>query len=250
MRRFIFACAIGVVSAFGISVFGQSATQTPSPTPTMNSISPADVANGISAQWKLNRDLSSLPDPNAALPSTSGASNGSGGRSGSSGGYGGRGGGGGRGGYGGGGYGGGRGGYGSSGTTQTSTPVTMVQARAVMHEFSAPPEILNVVASTDKVSFTSGDGVVKKFDATGKKEPIEFESVKVDVTTKWNGPELEQDMTLGLLKVTRTVQTTDEGRRLIITVTTSQSSDRSSSAQGGTTPVHTQPIKAIYDRVG
>lgn len=125
-----------------------------------------------------------------------------------------------------------------------------MQARAVLRELDAPPDVLNVVAATDKVSLTSGDGTVRKFDVTGKKEAIEFGTAKVEVTSKWNGPELEQDMTTGQFKITRTLQTTDEGRRLIVTVLIAPVSDRSSGAQGGAPRASSQPIKAIYDKVG
>ncbi|MFI5179589.1 MAG: hypothetical protein ACHQO8_13545, partial [Vicinamibacterales bacterium] len=119
----------------------------------------------------------------------------------------------------------------------------MLEARAVMRELTQAPAVLNVDASADAVSFTSDDGTVRKFAVTGKKETVDFGTAKVDVTTRWNGAQLSQDLAVGQLKVTRTFQLTDEGHQLIVTVTP-QTGGRGANGQGAAAA----PIKAIYDR--
>jgi hypothetical protein len=219
-------------------------------------MTPADAAVKMSAQWKLDKDLSSLPADPGAQPAGSGS--GQGGSSGR-GGYGGSGGGGaygggGRRGYGsrgGSGGGGGRGG-GGSGMTQDQ----MLEARAVMREMSDPPQVLNVVASTDTVQFTSDDGTVRKFTISGKKEQVDLGTAKIDSTSSWSDGKLSQEIAIGSLKIERTFQVTDQGNQLIVSVTTQGGRGGGSGAnarggQGGqtsgATPA-TPPIKAIYDR--
>jgi hypothetical protein len=114
----------------------------------------------------------------------------------------------------------------------------MLQARAVLREMTQAPDLLNVVASAEAVSFTSDDGTVRKFAVTGKKETVDLGTAKVDVTTKWNGAQLAQEIALGQLKIGRTFQTTDEGHQLIVTVT----------AQGAGRGPGGAPVKAIYDK--
>ena len=230
------------------------ATPTPTPTatpaPPAAAMTPAAAAERMSAQWKLNQDLSSLP----AAPGQPGAPGGNGaGSGGGNNGYGGSSGsgrtrGGGGGGYGGGrgGYGGGGGGYGGGGGSRGGQGINqeqMLEARAILREMTQAPAVLNVVASAETVSFTSDDGTVRKFAITGKKETVDFGTAKVDVTTRWNGAQLAQDITVGQLKLSRTFQVTDEGHQLIVTVTTPSGGGRGAGGAGGGAP-----IKAIYDR--
>ncbi len=222
------------------------AAQTPAPDAkaARPPLTPADVAAHLSAQWKLNPDLSSLPTTPGSTPTGQpsrgggGSSGGGGGRRG--GGGGGRGGGygGGGGGYGGGGAGGGRGG---SGASRGGTEDQMLEARAVLREMTDAPQVLNVVATTETVSFTTDDGTVRKFDINEKKEKVDLGTAKVDATTKWDGGRLSQEIAIGQVKIDRTFQVTDEGNQLIVTVTTQGS--RNGGGQGGGAP-----IKAIYDR--
>jgi hypothetical protein len=242
----------------------QAPAQTPAPAavpaaPT--AVTPADAAVRLSAQWKLNKDLSSLPDAQAAGPQPGGR-NGSG-SGGYGGGGGGRRGGGGRGGggYGGGGYGGGGGGggYGGRGGGQSPNNEQMLEARAVIREMSDAPQVLNIVASVDAVSFTTDEGIVRKFaiDDKDKKEKVDLGTAKVDVTTRWDSGKLSQDIEIGSVKILRVFQVTDEGHQLIVTV--SMPGGRrgapgaggawggSGAAMAGPAP-GSAPVKAIYDK--
>jgi hypothetical protein len=259
MRRLILSGSIPFALGVALTAAVQ-ATQTPAQTPApaepvAASISPADAAARLSAQWKLNKDLSSLPDPSAAGQPPGGRSGGGGG--GGRGGYGG-----GRGGYGSrGGGGGGRGGYGGgTGGGQPLSNEQMLEARAVMREMMDAPDLLNVVASTEAISLTTGDGIVRKFAIGDKKEQVDLGTAKIDVTTKWDNGKLTQDIELSSLKMTRTFQVTDEGHQLIVTVSNAgsrrggqggnvQSAGGGQGAGGGQAP-GMAPIKAIYDKAG
>ena len=223
------------------------AAQTPAPEAkaARPPLTPADVAAHLSAQWKLNPDLSSVPPAPGSTPAGQ-PSRGGGGSSGGGGGRRGGGGGGGR----GGGYGGGGGGYGGggasggrsgSGASRGGTQDQMLEARAVLREMTDAPQVLNVVATTETVSFTTDDGTVRKFNINEKKETVDLGTAKVDATTKWDGGKLSQEIAIGQVKIDRTFQVTDEGNQMIVTVTTQAS--RNGTGQGGAAP-----IKAIYDR--
>ena len=254
MRRFILSGSI--LLALGVALTAavearQTPAQTPAPppaAPAAASISPADAAARLSAQWKLNKDLSSLPDPSAAGQSPGGRNGGGGG-----GGYGGgrRGGGGrGGGGYGGGGGAGGGGGYGGGAGAggQATSNEQMLEARAVVREMTDAPQVLNVVAAAEKVSFTTDEGIVRKFAIDEKKEKVDLGTAKVDVTTKWDSGKLSQDIELGSLKITRVFQVTDEGHQLIVTVSMAGGRRGGQGAAGGGPAA--APMKAIYDKAG
>ncbi|HKW01188.1 MAG TPA: hypothetical protein VJN96_15290, partial [Vicinamibacterales bacterium] len=155
-----------------------------------------------------------------------------------------------------GGGGGGRGGYGGgAGGGQPLSNEQMLEARAIMREMMDAPDVLNVVASTEAVSFTTDEGIVRKFAIDGKKENVDFGTAKVDVTTKWDNNKLSQDLELGSLKMTRTFQVTDEGHQLIVTVSTGGGRRGGQGAgpgggQGGGQAPAAAPMKAIYDKAG
>jgi len=257
MRRFILSGSTTVVLIgvlFAAVEAQQTTGQAPAPTPALAPapavVTPADAAAKISAQWKLNKDLSSLPEPGSTTQPA-------GGRSGSGGGYGGSGGG--RGGYGGrggggrGGYGGGSGGgySGRGGGQQPASNEQMLEARAVLREMTDAPQVLNVVASAEAVSFTTDEGIVRKFAVDDKKEKVDLGTAKVEVTTRWDSGKLSQDIEIGSLKITRVFQVTDEGHQLIVTVSTpgGRRGGQGAGGQGagGGAPT-APPMKAIYDR--
>jgi hypothetical protein len=249
MRHFILSGSIAV--ALGVAVAAsvearQASGQTPAPSPAATGapITAADAAAKLSAQWKLNKDLSTLPEaPSASQPA--------GGRSGGGGGGGGGYGGGRRGGGRGGGYGGGGGGAGTAGGGrgggQMPSNEQMLEARAVMREMSDPPQVLNVVASADAVSFTSDDGIVRKFAIDDKKEKVDLGTAKIDATTRWDNGRLTQDIEVGGVKITRVFQVTEEGHQMIVTVSM-PGGRRGGQGGGGAPAVASGPVKAIYDK--
>jgi len=278
MRRFILSGSIVLSSAVALALAAPTQTgQNPPPatpaSPTATPATPAPpmttaaAAEKMSAQWKLDKDLSSLPStPDGQLPAGGGSGSGRGGYGGSGGGgayggggrrgYGGRGGGG-----GGGGVGGARGG--GSGMSQDQ----MLEARAVVRELSDPPQVLNVVASADSIQLTSDDGTVRKFTTNGKKEQVDLGTAKIDSTSSWGDGKLTQDIAIGSLKIERTFQVTDQGNQLIIAVkmqggrnsggggssagsagSSTNARGGSGASQGGGGMSSMAPIKAIYDR--
>jgi hypothetical protein len=248
---------------------GQPATPAASTAPATATppMTPAAAAERMSAQWKLDKDLSSLPSsPESLSGSGNGGSSGRGGYGGSGGGgsYGG----GGRRGYGGrGGSGGGGGGGGQRGGGSGMSQDQMLEARAVLREMSDPPQVLNVVASPDSIQLTSDDGTVRKFTTNGKKEQVDLGTAKIDSTSSWGDGKLTQDISIGSLKIERTFQVTDQGNQLIVAVRmpgrnggggggasspggNGGANSRGGSGGGGQTsgPSSGAPIKAIYDR--
>src|SRR5262245_36051071 len=210
---------------------------------------PADAtATKITGLWKLNHELSALPETQTGAATQPGGQGGSGRRGGGGGGYGG--GGGGRGGYGGGGGrgggygggGGGRGGYSGGGTGMSSEQ--MLDMRALAREMADAPEALTIVASPTEVTFTDDQGVVRKYKTNDKSEKIEMSGGKVEAKSKWEGQVLEQELSAGQLKVKTSYQTTVEGNQLVVTIATEGAGRAGGS--GGNSP--RPPIKRIYDR--
>jgi hypothetical protein len=229
-----FACAfiLATAAVMQTAAAGQ-AGQTGQTGQTAQSASSDHVAAAtttISGLWHFNKELSSDGTATQAAPSGSGGQGG--------GGYGG---GGSRGSYGVGGRGGsygGRGGGGSGGGS-TASQAQMAEARTVLHEIGQPPQQVTIVTDEKTVIFTDGEGLVRKFTTDGKKEKVDIVTAKVDSITKWDGPVLTQELSIGQLKVTRTWQLTKQGDMLVETVKT-DAGGRSGSA--GT------PIKFIFDR--
>jgi hypothetical protein len=115
----------------------------------------------------------------------------------------------------------------------------IIQIRDVMRQVAHPPDAVTIVTDEKTVTFTDFDGAVRKFTTDGKKEKVDIVTAKVDSITKWDGPVLTQELSIGQLKVTRTWQLTKQGDMLVETVKT-DAGGRSGSA--GT------PIKFIFDR--
>jgi hypothetical protein len=225
-------------SAVALGVFVIAATASRPRAQALPRTQTDPTASKIAGQWKFNKDLSADPDATTsvtgvpAAPAGAGPGGGAGpvgggfggpgggpGGGGLGGGYGGPGGGVGGGGFGGGGGGAPYGGGGFGGRSGLSSEQTL-QLHALMREVNQPPEILNIVTSAQVVTFTTGEGVVRKFTANGKKEKVDLTSADVETITRWDQNTLTQDLKVGLVKVTRSFQTTEQGNQLVITVAT------------------------------
>jgi len=179
-----------------------------------------EPAPKIAAQWLLNRELSadprettsSIPPPGGPVSSGTMPTGGVG-----------RAGGGGYGGYGG--FGGG------------PTPEKTLRERAIVREASQLPQVLNIVVSGVTVTMTTEDGVTRKFNATGKKEKVNFTTADVDTITQWDKGTLVQEMWQGDLKLKRSWQPNEQGTQLTVTLTTERGKRY--------TP---QTFKLVYDK--
>jgi len=197
----------------------------------------------IAGVWKLNHELSALPE-NQSTAGQPGGQTGGRSRGGSGGGGGG---GGGRGGYGGGG--GGRGGFGGGGGAGGGmSSEQMLDMRALAREMAEAPETLTIVSSPNDVSFTDDQGVVRKFKTNDKKEKIEISGAKIEATSKWEGQVLQQELTAGQLKVKTNYQTTVEGNQLVVTISAEGGGSRGGGGGAGGNGTARPPIKRIYDR--
>lgn len=215
--------AIALVSA--LLTFGAphaSAQSTPKP-------EAGSLAAKLAGQWRINKEQSA--DPEAGTPGQPAAPPaGGGGGGGIGGGYPG-------GGYGGGGMGGRGGGYGGGGGFgRGPMPESQLRERAILREASQPPDLVNIVVAKDVVTFTSGEGVVRKYTANGKKEKVDLTTAEVETVTAWTEDALTQEMKSGSVKFNRTLQPTSTNQ-LVVTVTLTQST-------------RMQPLtkKYIYDR--
>jgi len=172
--------------------------------------------------WKLNHDLSTDTSGfGRQTPQASGQS-GSSGRMGSRGG--------GRGGF--------RGGSGASGSSTNSEQ--MLQLRTLTGEVANAPDRLTIVVSAATTEFTDDQGVVRKFDTSGKKGQIDIDGTKVDVQSKWDQDVLTIELTAGHAKLTETYQVTIEGHALVETMKLQTGSDTGSQSL---------PVKRIFDKV-
>lgn len=153
--------------------------------------------NGI---WDLNKDLSTKP---AATPAEPGNQAGSpGGQSGG-------------GQYGGGGRGGGmRGGGGRGGPNDS-----MREVRALLRDLEQSAVRITIVSRPESVSVTDAEGVIRKFVINGKTDKVAINGNTIDVKSKWDGDVLNQEFKAGSITFIRTVETTIEGRQLLITIT-------------------------------
>lgn len=89
-----------------------------------------------------------------------------------------------------------------------------------MREIDPPAEILNIVVAGELVTFTTDEGVIRKYTADGKKQRVDLLTAKVETVTKWDQTALTQEMAAGPMKIRRTWQPTTEGEHLVVTVTT------------------------------
>jgi hypothetical protein len=183
------------------------------------------LAAKLAGQWQMNKELSADPSPASTPTAPSGPVTGGG----IGGGYPG-------GGYGGGGMGGRGGGYGGGGFSRGAMSESVLRQRAILREASQPPDLVNVVVSKDVVTFTSNEGVVRKYTANGKKEKIDLTTAEVETVTSWTEDSLTQEMKSGDVKLNRTWQPTATNQ-LVVTVTLQTS-----------TRLQPQVKKFVYDR--
>src|SRR5262245_17067131 len=180
------------------------------------------VAGRLAGQWRMNKEQSAEPTP-AATPTAPPSAQVTGGGIG--------------GGVPGGGYGGGgMGGRGGGGFNRGPMPESVLRERAILREASQPPDLVNVVVAKDVVTFTTSEGVVRKFSANGKKEKVDLTTADVETVTSWTEDSLAQEMKSGNVKLNRTWQPT-ASNQLVVTVTLQTS-----------TRLQPQVKKFVYDR--
>jgi len=166
----------------------------------------AKPSSPLTGEWRLNKELSSPLPPGDAAAGGAGSSSTparSGGRGGRTGG-------------GGGGFGGGRGGSRGSGDGLSSDDV--LKLRAVRREFSDPADVLTIIASPSTVTFTSNQGVVRKFATDGKKHEMDLLTAKVDVTASWDEEALTELWEAGRIRVLARYQVTVQGKMLVLSL--------------------------------
>jgi hypothetical protein len=213
------ALTLSLVCAVAAGLAAQTPTAPPDP-------------QHLAGQWRLNKDLSTLPKEPEGTPTPGGSGPGNGGGNGS----GGR-----RGGGFGGGFG-GRGGFGGGGrnggegnSISSANRLKMMELRRVLSE---PADLLTIVVSPGEVSMTDERGGIRRFKTDNRKETIDFgPGARIDTKTHWDGETLAQEFDGGPLKATATYQLA-EGRLLTITIQES----------GDDAGARSTPIKYVYER--
>ncbi len=107
----------------------------------------------------------------------------------------------------------------------------------LMREVLESPLLLMVNRDASTVTFTDGDGYVRKYSTNGKAEKHQMPSGTVETKTKWSGQALVLETTVGrTLKVTKTYTTEPDPRRLLVLT-------EMGGRRGGDAP----PLKAVYE---
>lgn len=180
-----------------------------------------DAASGIAGAWRLNHELSGDPLTISPMP-TGGTRQG--------GGYNGGGGGGVRGGFGGGGTFGG-GGYRGGGGAERVSDEDFKKMRALAGEASRRPDHLAITFKDGSATFTDDTGAVHTFPVNDKKADVEFGAERIETRSRWANTMLVQEFKAAQLTLTRTVQTSTDGKELIVTIRTGAGRGGESSAK-------------------
>jgi len=164
-----------------------------------------DVPTRMKGTWILNKGLSSTPPPEPA-PDKSAAGRGRQGR----------------------------------GAEEPKDPITNeeLQLRAAVREVQPPPAMLIISTTPADVTLMAEDGARRTFTTDGKRQQVQLApSISMFTTTTWTANGLSQNVTAGLLRLTRTWAVSDQGDRLIVTV-------RMDTRERGASP----PVTFVYDR--
>ena len=187
---------------------------------------PADPKR-LEGQWHLDRQLSTVPEPNEEEPAGQPSRPGRGGGGGGGGGFGGR-----RGGFG------GRGGGGESrGAAVMSEDV--LKMRAFARELAEPATVLTILVTPAEVTMTDERGSVRKFKTDGRKANIDYgPGADIDTKATWEDGSLQLEIGGGNPKATETYELTGDGRVLVVAV-------QLPAVQRGAAQT---PVKFVYDR--
>jgi hypothetical protein len=177
--------------------------------------------------WTLNKELSTSP------PAGAEGFRGGQGREGGRGGPGGRG--------GGGGFpGGGAGGPGGRPGGSPMDPEAIKKMQAMMQEIMEPSRRWIVTVGDESITFVDTDGRSRRFMTTGKKEKHQIQSGTLETKTKWDGPQLRQEVELGGgTKIVRSFSVSPETHQLIVLITVSGEAGRRPS-----------PMRLVYEPDG
>jgi hypothetical protein len=108
----------------------------------------------------------------------------------------------------------------------------------LMREVLESPLVLMVNRDASTVTFTDGDGYVRKYTTNGKTEKHQMPSGTVETKMKWAGQALVLETTVErMLKVTKTYTMEPDPRRLVVLT-------EMGGRRGGDAP---PPLKAVYD---
>lgn len=108
----------------------------------------------------------------------------------------------------------------------------------LMREVLESPLLLMVSLDASTVTFTDGEGYVRKYATNDKTEKHQMPSGTVETKTRWRGQALVLETSVGRgAKVTKTFTIEPDPRRLIVLT-------EMGARRGGDTP---PPLKAVYD---
>jgi len=96
---------------------------------------------------------------------------------------------------------------------------SMREVRALLRDLEQSAVRITIVSRPESVSVTDAEGVIRKFVINGKTDKVAINGNTIDVKSKWDGDVLNQEFKAGSITFIRTVETTIEGRQLLITIT-------------------------------
>lgn len=103
----------------------------------------------------------------------------------------------------------------------------------LMIDIAEMPRRLTLTAAEDTFSTIDDYGVMKRFSTTNKPEKIDYRGSKASFRTRWEEGRLIQDITGDAIELTRTFQTSPDGKHLTVTLTIRKQPDPSMAAAMG-----------------
>ncbi len=115
-------------------------------------------------------------------------------------------------------------------------------ARIALRELTQPSDQLVVKSDGTNVSVTGDSGKAEDYVADDKPTTVLLDGARTNVRSVWQKNILMQEFRIGTSRVTRTIQTSDEGIQLIVTVRV-EAGDRDTGVASSITP-----MQFVYDR--
>lgn len=115
-------------------------------------------------------------------------------------------------------------------------------SRIALRELTQPSAQLVVTSDGTRVTITGDSQRAEEYTADDKAATVLLDGAKTDVRAGWQKNILVQEFKVGAARVTRMLQTSDEGIQLIVTVRVESSERDAGSASG------MAPAQFVYDR--
>ncbi|MEO8257721.1 MAG: hypothetical protein ABI868_10300 [Acidobacteriota bacterium] len=116
----------------------------------------------------------------------------------------------------------------------------MRKMQAVIEEIMTPAGHWIVTTGAESITFTETDGRSRRFMTNGKKEKHQLQSGTLETKTRWDGPQLRQDVEVGGgTKITRSFTVSPDTEQLIVLTSVNSDTGRRPS-----------PMRLVYEPDG